>query len=203
MRSHSVLFTLCLLASIAFFAWRVWRVRPRARALRQGIEGERAVGQFLERLREKGYQVFHDLVTTDFNVDHIIIGPAGVFTVETKTWSKPMRGEARIHFDGEKLLFGGREPDRDPVIQARAQTGWLREMLKESTGRAFDVRPVVVFPGWYIEQAQNSRRDIWVLNPKALPAFLDNEPERLSMEDVKLASYHLARYIRAAEAQRT
>lgn len=26
------------------------------------IEGEKAVGQFLERLREQGYQVFHELL---------------------------------------------------------------------------------------------------------------------------------------------
>jgi hypothetical protein len=57
------------------------------RTLRQGIEGEKAVGQFLERLREQRYQVFHDLVGDGFNVDHVLIGPAGVFTIETKTSS--------------------------------------------------------------------------------------------------------------------
>ena len=40
-------------------------------------------------------------------IDHVIIGPAGIFTIETKTWSKPVRGEARIVFDGEKLTAGG------------------------------------------------------------------------------------------------
>jgi hypothetical protein len=84
-----------LLTSVAallscFTAWRIWKARPQLLTLRQGIEGEKVVGQFLERLRENGYQVFHDLIGAGFNVDHVLIGPAGVFTVETKTWSKPI-----------------------------------------------------------------------------------------------------------------
>ncbi|MBE0548059.1 MAG: NERD domain-containing protein [Rubrivivax sp.] len=117
------------------------------RALRQGAEGERAVGQFLDRLRGDGYQVFHDVLGEGFNVDHVVIGSAGVFTVETKTWSKPVRGDARISYDGERLIAGSREPDRDPLLQAKAQARWLAALLAESTGRRLTVQPVVVFPG--------------------------------------------------------
>jgi hypothetical protein len=177
----------------------VARAVPNVLALRLAAEGEKAVGQFLEGLREHGYRVFHDVVGDGFNVDHVLIGPAGIFTVETKTWSKPPRGEARIQFDGERILRGTLEPDRDPVIQARAQSGWLRDLLAESTGRRFDVRPVVVFPGWFIEQTSAKARGIWVLNPKALPHFLENEPRQLSDEEAKLASFHLSRFIRASE----
>jgi len=38
-----------------------------------------------------------------------------------------------------------------------------------------------------------------VLEPKALPAFLDHEPVILTAEDVKLASFHLSRFIRVKE----
>ena len=121
-----VVFTVVAVLFIGFAAWRIWRTRPRLRALKQGIEGEKAVGQFLERLREGGDQVFHDVIGGGFNVDHVLIGPAGVFTIETKTWSKPARGQARIRFDGEKITAAGREPERDVVVQARAQAAWLR-----------------------------------------------------------------------------
>jgi len=79
------LMTATALAAIAFAAWRLYRLRPRLRALRLVSEGEKAVGQFLEGLRAKGYRVFHDVVGTGFNVDHVLIGPAGVFTIETKS----------------------------------------------------------------------------------------------------------------------
>ena len=62
------------------------------------------------------------------------------------------------------------------------------------------MRPVIVFPGWFIEQAEGSKREVWVLNPKALPDFIGHEPRKLSDEDVRLASFHLSRFIRAANA---
>lgn len=189
------------LVFLGIFAWRFAKMRPELRDLRLAIDGEKVVGQFLEALREKGYRVFHDLVSEGFNIDHVIIGPAGIFTIETKTWSKPAKGEARIVFDGERLTAGGHEPDRNPVVQAVAQAGWLRELLAESTGRRFDVKPVVVFPGWFIEQTSQSTKKLWVLNPKALPDFLVNEGVRLSAEDIKLAAYHLSRHIRVRERE--
>lgn len=198
-----VLFTVVAVALVVFVAWRMWQAIPWARALRQGIEGEKAVGQYLERLRENGYQVFHDLIGTGFNVDHVLIGPAGVFTIETKTWSKPIKGETKIYFDGESLLIGGREPERNPVVQARAQASWLKALLRESAGRDFDVFPVVLFPGWYVEQDKACFRNIWVLEPKALPTFLTNRGVRLDMDDVKLAGYHLSRFIRGSERERS
>ncbi len=197
---HPWILTAFATAGVAWAVWTIRSVLPTLKQLRLGVEGERTVGQALEHLRAGGCDVFHDLVGQGFNVDHVVIGPAGVFTVETKTWSKPVRGKAQIKFDGEHLLVGNRQPDRDPVVQARAQASWIRDVLSESTGRKFDVRPVIVFPGWFIEQTEGSKREIWVLNPKALPDFISHEPRKLSDEDVRLASFHLSRFVRAANA---
>lgn len=196
------LVTLVAIGVFGFVSLRFFRLRPRIRALRQGAEGERAVGQFLDRLRGDGYQVFHDVLGEGFNLDHVVIGPAGVFSVETKTWSKPVRGDARISYDGELLVAGSRAPDRDPLIQAKAQAGWLAALLAESTGRRLAVQPVVVFPGWYVEAAPGSQRDVWVMEPKGLPAFLSRQQKCLSPEDVKLASFHLSRFVRGGERER-
>lgn len=202
MQLHPILVSAFALATLRFAGWRLHRLRPRMRALRQGIEGEKAVGQFLERLREQGYQVFHDLIGEGFNVDHVLVGPAGVFTIETKTWSKPQRGDARIVYDGSTLTVAGRVPDRDPLVQAKAQANWLRGLLFESAGRRIEVQPVVVFPGWYVEAAPGAQRAVWVLEPKGLPAFLNIAPQRLVAEDVKLVAYHLARHVRSVERER-
>jgi hypothetical protein len=190
------LHTVVAALALGYAVFRLVRSLPEIRALRQGRDGERAVGQFLERLREKGYQVFHDVVGTGFNVDHILIGPAGIYTVETKTYSKPEKGDSKIVFEGETLLVNGRTPERNPIVQARAQARWLRELLAEGTGKRFPVMPVILFPGWFIEQGKDTTRDLWVLNPKALPEFLERQPNALAAEDVKLASFHLSRFIR-------
>jgi hypothetical protein len=99
-------------------------------------------------------------------------------------------------------VIAGRVAERDPLVQARAQAHWLRALLNESTGRRIKVRPVVVFPGWYVEAAPGAQRAVWVMEPKGLPVFLAIEPTRLATEDVKLAAYHVARHVRGVERTR-
>jgi hypothetical protein len=191
------LYSVIAALGVAYAGYQFLRLRPQVRRLKQGRDGERVVGQYLERLREKGYQVFHDIVGDGFNVDHVLVGPAGVYTIETKTYSKPVKGDATIQFDGETLAADGFLPDRDPLVQAKAQASWLREIISESTGKTMHVHPVIVFPGWFIEKKAGSAKGVWVLNPKALPQFLDQAPGVLSAEDVNLVSFHLSRFIRS------
>ncbi|WP_232199156.1 nuclease-related domain-containing protein [Thioalkalivibrio sp. ALgr1] len=177
----------------------VWRTRVRVRRLRQGLDGEKAVGQYLERLRDRGAHVLHDLPGDGFNVDHVVIHPSGVYAVETKTYSKPVKGDAQIVFDGEKVRVAGYEPERDPVRQARACAAWVREQVAETTGKTVTVRPVVVFPGWFIQPTAESRgSDVWVLNPKALPAFIDHSDRVMPDTDVHLLASSLSRHVRSA-----
>ena len=196
------IYTTISAVAFAWLAFRFTRLLPLIRNLRQGEAGEKIVGEYLDRLRERGYRIFHDVLGDGFNIDHIIIGPAGVFTLETKTWSKPARGEPRIDFDGQALRVLGGEPDRSPIIQARAQAGWLRALLEESTGRKFKVHPVVLVPGWFIDSSTQKDWSTWVLEPKAFPKWLKDDPATLSPEDVQMAAYHLSRYVRSHEQEK-
>lgn len=58
------------------------------RRCRLGYLGERAVGHHLNRLAADGYRVYHDLQFEGFNIDHVLVGPSGVYSVETKTFKK-------------------------------------------------------------------------------------------------------------------
>ncbi|MGD1866747.1 MAG: hypothetical protein ACFB0D_19520 [Phormidesmis sp.] len=86
------------------------------------------------------------------------------------------------------------------MIQSLAQAGWLSAQIQESTGHTHKVQPVVVFPGWFITSRLGAEHQsgVWVLNPKGLLKFIENTPQRLAPEEVKLVSYHLSRYIRAS-----
>jgi hypothetical protein len=193
--------SLFALGACSYAGTKVFQIRRKVRMLRQGREGEKAVGQYLERLREKGYQILHDVPGENFNIDHVIVGRTGVYVIETKTISKPKSGKPMIEYDGEQVKVNGFTPDRNPVTQAKALTSWLREFIKESTGRHFPVRPVVLYPGWYITQHPKSA-EVWVLNPKGLPAFLDHEGNSITPEDVHLVTYHLCRYVRNRNGKR-
>lgn len=195
-------FTALFLSATIFLLLRSFKVRSRLQHLKQARDGEREVGEFLDELRENGYEVFHDIVGDGFNVDHVLIGPGGVFTLETKTFTKPTQGPANITFDGEQIAIGNWDPDRNPVIQARAQAGGLKSLLQESTGKDFPVTPVIVFPGWFVKSAGRPVRPIWVLNPKALPEYLKHQHAVLGEADVQLAHEHLLHFIRTEEQQR-
>lgn len=66
-----------------------------------------------------------------------MVGPTGVFAVETKTHRKPAKGMCNVSFDGETVMVNGMAPDRDPVVQSKAQTKWMSDLLEQSTGRRF------------------------------------------------------------------
>jgi hypothetical protein len=187
------LFTAVALISVAYAVIRIVRAIPLAKALKLGVEGEQSVAFQLDALRARGYQVFHDFIGAGFNVDHVLIGPAGVFTIETKTRTKPTVGEAKISYDGRSVRIAGWEPSRNPVIQARGQAAWLREMLRQHTETDLWVRSVVVFPGWWVDESANPTSDTWVLNPDLLPTYLERQPNVLSEETQHLFATHLRR----------
>jgi len=193
-RPNPLIYTAIALVVSPYALYKLRSIRRRIKQLRLGRDGERIVGQYLEELRAKGYKVLHDIVGDGFNVDHIVLSQKGIFVVETKTISKPDKGDAKITVSTDKLLVDDMVMDRDPIVQVKASTKWLCELLMESTGKEFPVRPVVLFPGWYVE---GRLQDVWVLNPKALPAFIDNEKMNIKQDDVQLATYHLSSYMRA------
>jgi hypothetical protein len=79
------------LAVAALVGWRL-RFRPskQARTWRRGAHGERHTARLLDRLTRDGFVVFHDLAVpgnTSANIDHLVIGPTGVFVIDSKQWT--------------------------------------------------------------------------------------------------------------------
>jgi Nuclease-related domain len=80
----------CLVVA-ALVSWRL-RFRPseQARTWQRGAQGERHTARLLDRLTRDGFVVFHDLAVpgnTSANVDHLVIGPSGVFVIDSKQWT--------------------------------------------------------------------------------------------------------------------
>jgi hypothetical protein len=59
----------------------------------RGAQGEAHVGAIIDGMRDDGWFAIHDVSVGRGNVDHILIVPPGIFTVETK--SHPGRIDAR------------------------------------------------------------------------------------------------------------
>ena len=197
---NPVFYTIVAVGVTAYVAWRLRHTVVRLRALKLGRDGERAVAEVLDRMRETGFRVFHDVMGPAFNVDHVLVGGKGIFVIETKTISKP-HPEAAVQYDGERVLVDGFKPDRDPVKQAIAIAKWVQELMGESSGRRCPTRPVVLYPGWLVEPMKRPTPSVWVLSGKELPAFIEHEPEVLKPEDVNLIAFHLSRYVRSEAAK--
>jgi len=65
-------------------------LRGAADSVRKGNEGEMLVSERLDVLDGAGWRVSHDRrksVTSPANLDHVVVGPPGVFVIDTKNWS--------------------------------------------------------------------------------------------------------------------
>ena len=82
-----------------------------------------------------GTAVYHDFLADGFNIDHIVIGPTGVFTINTKAVSKPKDPNARIEYDGTRITIPGTKLDRDPIAQAKAERDFIRNWLRDNANR--------------------------------------------------------------------
>ncbi len=190
-----VLASLLALSAITYTIYLFFKNKNNIKNLKLGRDGEKAVGQFLEVLREDGAIVFHDIVGIGFNIDHIVISEKGIYCIETKTYSKPANGNSKVHFNGQTLRIDGIGGKNEILTQVRAAATWLKRTLRDSTGKDFDIKPVILFPGWFVEA--NNQSGTWVLEPKSLPKYVTNQKTILTREDKKLAAYHLSRYIRS------
>lgn len=73
-----------------------------------GAFGEERTAKALEPLLRSGWFITHDLDRRRFNIDHVLVGPAGVFVLETKN----LHGSVTIDGDVATLTRPGRDrPD--------------------------------------------------------------------------------------------
>jgi len=174
---------------------KIRKIQKQINNYKVGRLGEIEVGQELDKLKEKGFKIFHDIVSKDtdkvFNIDHVVVSQHGIFSIETKAYSMPAIGDTKISFDGKSILVPGQQPDDKPVNQAHANARWLGQRLEDVTGKRFAVMPVLVFLRWYVVETKKTK-DIWVINPKMLLKRILQRPVSLSLEDVALIADRLS-----------
>lgn len=111
-----------------------------AKRWERGAEGETQVAKILTKLPDE-YHVIHDLSTPGGNLDHVVVGPTGVFVLDAKNW----RGLVTADGKGELTLNG--KPTRKREIGSfvsRVMT--VREKVKMlAAGRDVYFQAVFVF----------------------------------------------------------
>jgi hypothetical protein len=116
------------LAVAALVGWRLrFRASEQARTWQRGAAGERRTARLLRRLSRDGFVVFHDLAVpgnTSANVDHLVIGPTGVFVIDSKQWS------GSVHQSTDGLAWH----NHYPLDRTLATVRWEAETLGRLLG---------------------------------------------------------------------
>jgi len=140
----------------------------------QGAEGEEVVGRMLEELAASDWHVIHDVSLGHGNIDHIVVGPGGLFTIETKS----RRGKVFLDSIDQKMLG-----------QAYAEKKTLETIT------AMPVRSLLVFSQAYlVGKVPAYSRGVTILPARMLTGFFSRQKPAMSAEEA------VAIYVRLAPA---
>jgi len=199
-----IAFVILVFSLLLCARWFQERLRRRANDY-LGFFGERYVAEWLDPLKADGWYIFHDVPCTGasgkFNLDHVAVGPGGVWVVETKTRRK---GRARQGFKEHEVLFDGEQiiwpwgEDRKALRQASNNADWLKDWLKKMTGKEFPVWAVLTFPGYKIKEAKLG--EVRVVYTKGLRGVvISHGKDVLHEEDIDLICRQLEERCRDVE----
>lgn len=189
------IYTLVAILVTFYCVYRIWRVRGDFRNLNLAEKGERRVSEVLRRLRDLDYVTFDDLLLGGVNVDHVVVGPGGIFAIETKALSVFGSSVACIGSDGV-LQLSGKPAFKDPLKQARGSAALVSEELKRWTQRGLWVHPVLVLPGWRIDPPKSETK-VFVLTEETIPEFFRSRDRVLANEQIRDICSHLDRSARS------
>jgi len=141
-------------AALAFLAAGHWmKSRDNAKQenfINAGQKGEAQVAATLGRDLDNSYYVLNDIqVRSGFKkaqIDHVVIGPNGVFVIETKNWRGRISGDAadkawmQKKYDDQPMRRIG-----NPVLQNRRHAEVVRSLLGSAGLADIRVIPLLVF----------------------------------------------------------
>lgn len=155
-----------------------------------GAWGEEATGRELARLDQARWSVFHDVPTERGNIDHLVVGPGGVFVLDSK------RVGGRVIVQDDEIRV--QRLDDGTLWYAHGGAAGVRRLAAQTSQRMLAathikvwVTPVLVmwadFPQRLVEDA------CVVVHGDELVSWLEQLP-------VRVAPQHVARVAEAARS---
>ncbi|MBL7487509.1 NERD domain-containing protein [Frankia sp. AgB1.9] len=106
---------------------------------RKGLAGEETAANELERLSSRGWRVLHSIPRAEeVDIDHLLIGPGGVFTVNTK-----YHPGANIWVGDRVVKVRGQSTEYVPRAWGEART--VSTILSQACGFTVRAEPVLAF----------------------------------------------------------
>jgi hypothetical protein len=159
------------------------------RSWTRGAVGEEVVAGQLGRLELHGWTVLHDLPIGSHgaNIDHLVLGPGGVFSINTKNFS------GRTWIAGGTFLVGGRHHDHIPA--AAREAARIERHLRRATGIDVSVTGLIVVLAPQVT-VKRQPDDVQVLTRRTVVPWLRSKP-------TVLPQHHLDALTAAARTRAT
>ena len=168
------------------------RLQRSAESWERGADGEEATARVLAELPTESWTVFHDIRWPGrryANVDHVAVGPPGVFMIDSKNWTGP------VTIKDDVLRLGGWRKEREVAAAAEAAlaVGGLVPSVHPDL-----VHPVLCFVR--DEPVEGWARDVMVCSTSNLLRMLTTRPDVLPPDQLRQLCLDLDAGIRSAGA---
>jgi hypothetical protein len=186
--------TLAVLAAIADTIYRS-RTSFRGPAGVRLTRAQKRTARQLASLERKGYRTMHVLAIPDSaeQIDHLVIGPAGVFAIDSEDWDRRLPVRTSSH----RQLWHGPRDMRDRLTHAQWEAGQAATLLSAKLGSAVTVRPAMAVYGPKIPWDVAEIRDVDTFSGPRLRKYLRRRARR---RDTRLSAAEVERIDRAAHA---
>jgi Nuclease-related domain len=167
------------------FLAKILGVHTDERAWRRGAAGEEEVARQLEKLGPS-WRVIHSVPvgSKDTDIDHVVIGPPGVFTLNTKNHL----GKRVTVYEYAIYVGGMKQPY---LSKSRAEGKRGSKILSSACGFGVVVHPVVVIMADELV-VKGSPHQVDVVGRRKVSEWLDRHPAHLSSDRIE-AIYAVAR----------
>ncbi len=157
----------CLLVGFLLYGThKLRRLDAKKKRLQRVYTGLQMVAQEINGLMSSGYQVYHDFPSGRFHIDHIIVGPNGVFTIQSRIPSCFDGAVERRHFVIKamgKELRAAKTTDAVSIRTTAIHAAWLANWLLTAAGEAVRVQPLLTLPGFTIDAVDTA--DVIMADP--------------------------------------
>lgn len=167
---------------------RAARLQRRAEMFDKGADGEARTARALSRLG-RDWVVLHDVQWPGrrlANIDHVVVGPGGIFVIDTKNWA------GRLTVEGDVLRQDGRSRERTVAAAADAALA----VAELAPAYASLVRPVLCFARE--DKLSGSMREVMICSTSNVRRMLTSRPPVLDRARVKDVATRLDRQLWSA-----
>lgn len=152
--STTMILLTVIIVGIPVLLFAIWQIRDirkdytdvkkRIRDAEEGAWAEEMINALLTKLPDS-YAVFHDLPYPGGDIDHIVIGPTGLFVLDTKSHS------GKVVITENSISLNNHPFEKDIVSQIHEGAKWLEETLLVEGGIEAKPMRMIVFTRAYVE----------------------------------------------------